>query len=150
MQPHACQPRVMRCTRAAASARRSSPAAANMLSSSGSDSDETGSLCPLGGRSPVMMRAAGTDGIVMSARRFGSMTPFLPPPRFALGLFDDVITGSDDSSSSSLSGVISFDFISTRPLSAWNGSLLSDGSSPKWRATFRALSWRSSFRAGGD
>eukprot|EP00964_Phaeocystis_antarctica_P164966 scaffold144083_cov148-Phaeocystis_antarctica.AAC.1 len=73
----------MRCTRAAASPRRSSPAAAKMPCSSGSDIDEMGSPCTPGGRLPVMKRGAGTDGIVMSARRLGSMTPLLRPPTFA-------------------------------------------------------------------
>eukprot|EP00964_Phaeocystis_antarctica_P103192 scaffold68501_cov57-Phaeocystis_antarctica.AAC.1 len=106
-QPRACQPRVMRCTRAAASARRSSPAVAKMLCSSGSDSDEMGSPCTPGGRLPVMKRAAGTDGIVMSARRLGSVTPLLPPPLFALGFTlgssegNDVTADSRDSTSPS-------------------------------------------------
>eukprot|EP00964_Phaeocystis_antarctica_P161359 scaffold133322_cov114-Phaeocystis_antarctica.AAC.2 len=93
-KPRACQPRVMRCTFAAAAARRSSPAAAKMLCSSGSDSDEMGSPCTPGGSLPVMKCAAGTDGIVTSARRLGSVTPLLPPfaLAFALGRFD----GNDD------------------------------------------------------
>ena len=68
----------MRCTLAAASARRSSPAVAKMLSSSGSDSDELGSPRTPAGRVPLMKRGFGMDTIVMSAPRLGSLTPLLP------------------------------------------------------------------------
>ena len=78
VRPRACQPRVTRCTLAAASARRSSPAVAKMLSSSGSDTDEMGSPCTPEGRLPLMKRGAGMDTIVMSALRLGSTTPLLP------------------------------------------------------------------------
>jgi hypothetical protein len=155
VQARACQPRVVSCTRAAASARRSSPAAAKIPCSSGSDSDEMGSPCTPAGRFPAMKRGAGTDGIVMSARRLDSMTPLLPPAAFALGFAfgrsdgNDVTTDSRDSratmlvasgvllSSSGLSSALSgvrggnFAFRSTRPCSAWSGSSRSDGCSPK-------------------
>ena len=50
---------------------------------SGSDSDETGSPRTPAGRLPLMNCVAGTDGIVMSARRLGATTPFALG--FALG-----------------------------------------------------------------
>ena len=146
MWPRTCQPRVMRCTRAAASARGSSPAAAKTSCSFGSDSEETGSRTRSAGGSSSLARnrAAGWPGIAMSARRLGAITPLgrltrvlLPPLPLTLKRVDDrddddvpragpTFSSSDAFSlappnSSTSTGVSrgNFDLMSTRPCHAF-------------------------------